>query len=387
MISSRDLAFLAIFGGFATVVAGCQDSDLGECNLTGKTETGETIPGSVALAIAYRTTDGTPMYEGQAIVQSSCGNGAFCHTPNAEGSNRFGTPKGLDFDVALACTDPAVDPTCADLQPCTSNTDPPYCERLQRLRDGSGNSAAWGELMISEIREGTMPPGEAGSRVVDRTQWIRSNETPDTEDDTPLPEWGTPEATDIVRNWLACKAPVVARSELAPPDAEELTPCPSIDGEVCIYSGPQGSLPDPTWSSIYWSVIFNECVICHGPANSNVDQNPNNPNEDGSIPGGLSAQGLAVLDLTGSDPTDTSNWASESHPALVNASASPLGPCAALGINVIPNDSQGSLMIQKMYAIQTCGGEMPLFGTGTQTIPTPVIQVIEDWINMGAPND
>ena len=61
-------------------------------------------------------------------------------------------------------------------------------------------------------------------------------------------------------------------------------------------------------------------------------------------------------------------------------------PCAAQGINVIPNDSQGSLMIQKMYAIQTCGGEMPL-GPGTQTIPTPVIQVIEDWINMGAAND
>ena len=319
------------------------------------------------------------MYEGQAIVQSSCGNGSFCHAPNAEGSNRFGTPKGLDFDVALACTDPTVDPTCADLQPCVSNTDSAYCSRLQRLSDGSGNSAAWGELMISEIREGTMPPGAVGNQVLDTTPWVRS-------DGTPLPAWGTSEATDIVRNWLACKAPVVARSELAPSETEELTPCPSIDGEVCIYSGPQGSLPEPRWSSIYWEVMFNQCVICHGPANSNVDQNPDNPNEDGRIPGGASPQGLAVLDLTGSDPTDTSNWASESHPALVNASASPLGPCAAQGINVIPNDSQGSLMIQKMYAIQTCGGEMPL-GPGTQTIPTPVIQVIEDWINMGAPND
>ena len=155
---------------------------------------------------------------------------------------------------------------------------------------------------------------------------------------------------------------------------------------MCVYNGPQGSLPDPTWSSIYWSVMFNQCVICHGPANSNVDQNPDNPNEDGRIPGGASAEGLEVLDLTGSDTADTTNWAFESHPALVNAPASPLGPCAAQGINVRPDDPDGSLMIQKMYAIQSCGGEMPL-GGGTQTIPTPVILVIEDWINMGAPND
>lgn len=378
MTSWRDLAFLVVIGGCANLFAGCQDSDLGECNLTGETESGAEIPGPAALDLAYKSTDGIPMYEGQALVQSSCGNSQFCHTPNAVGGDRIGTPKGLDFDVSLACT-PTID-GCDDLRACEGdNSDSDYCQRLRRLQGGSGRSASWGEGMISEIRNGTMPPGQAGSNVVDRTAWIRA-------DGSPLPAWGTPEATDVVRNWLACNAPVVARTETAPSQAEELTECDSVDGEVCIYSGPQGDLPDPTWSSIYWTVMFNQCVICHGPLNTNVDQNPNNPNADGRIPGGASADGLAVLDLTGSDTTDTSNWASESHPALVNASASPLGPCAAQGINVIPNDPDGSLMIQKMYAVQTCGGEMPL-GGGGQTIPTPVIQVIEEWINDGAPNN
>jgi len=344
------------------------------------TEAGAPIEGPAAFDLAYRSTDGIPMYEGQALVQASCGNGQFCHTPNAEGGDRFGVPKDLDYDVALACTDPSLDPSCANLQPCEgADAESAYCQRLERLQRGSRHSAAWGEGMISEIREGTMPPGAVGEDVVDRTPWFRA-------DGTPLPEFGTAEATDVMRNWLACNSPVVARAELASSPALELTSCDSVDNEVCIYNGPQGSLPDPTWSSIYWSVMFTQCVLCHGPANSNVDQNPNNPFEGGRIPGGASAAGLAVLDLTGSDVADTSNWASESHPALVGASASPLGPCAAQGINVIAGDAPGSLMIQKMRAIQTCGGEMPL-GTGSQTIPNPVIAVIELWIDNGAPNN
>lgn len=359
MITPRDLAFFVVLGALATAIAGCQDSDLGECNLTGETEAGNPIPGPVALDIAYKATDGIPMYEGQALVQSSCGNGQFCHTPNAQGENRIGTPKTLDFDVALACTDPTVDSTCADLQPCAdSNDDSPYCQRLRRLRDGSGKSAAWGELMISEIRDGTMPPGDAGSQVVDRTPWFRA-------DGTPLPEWGTAEATDIVRNWLACKAPVVARTELAPTVEDELAECPSVDGEVCRYSGPSAPLPEATWSSIYDAVILPQCVVCHSP-------------------GGVAP----FLDLTG-EASDMSDWASSAHMALVNVPVSP-DPGAACfvtqAINVIPGNPDDSLMIQKMRNEQTCGAEMPIAG-GVQTIPNPVIAVIEQWILDGAPNN
>ncbi len=379
MLGMKQLFFYCCVGGAVIASVGCTKADLGACNLDGTTPGGE-IEGPAAFDLAYNSLTGEPMYEGQALVQASCGNGQFCHTPNATGGDRLGTPRGLDFDVALACTDATTDPTCADLQPCEgTEVETPYCERLRRLSANRGTIAAWAEEMHFQISEGTMPPGEAGGRVQDDTPFVR-------EDNTELPRLDTPDGKNIVRNWLACGAPVVARTELAPSADLELTECDSIEGEICFYSGPQAPLPDPTWSSIYWSVMFSTCVICHGPANSNVDSNPDNPFEDGRIPGGASPAGLAVLDLTGSDTTDTSNWPFESHSALVNVSASPDGLCFGQGINVIPNDAEGSLMIQKMRAVQTCGGEMPL-GGGGQTIPTPVIDVIADWIDAGAPNN
>jgi hypothetical protein len=131
-------------------------------------------------------------------------------------------------------------------------------------------------------------------------------------------------------------------------------------------------------------LIFNECVLCHGPANSNTDQNPDNP--DGIIPGGASPQGLDALNLSGADPTDTSDWAFDSHEAVFDVPASAAGDCEGQGTVVIPSDSQGSLMIQKLRAIQTCGSEMPV-AVGNQTVSDAVIQVVEEWIDTGAPND
>jgi len=357
---------------------GC-DRDLGECNLDGTTDEGRFIDGPAALDIAYRGTDGLPMYEGQALVQSSCGDGAFCHSTAAEGSDRIGVPAGLDFDLALACNE-AVDPTCADPGSCDGNAQSTYCEQLQRLDSNHSRTNSWAGEMIGEIRNDSMPPGDAGRRVRDDTPWFRP-------DGSQVPSFGSDEvdrAKEIVRNWLACAAPVVARTELAPSEQLQLTPCPTIDGETCVYTGPQGALPDPTWSSIYASLIFTSCLLCHGPANANMDQNPDNPS--GVIPGGASPEGLAALDLSGSDLTDTSNWAFESHAAVFDVPASAAGECEGQGTVVVPDNSAGSLMIQKMRAIQTCGAEMPI-ATGGQSIPDATINVVAEWIDMGAPNN
>jgi hypothetical protein len=369
------------------LAAGCGERDLGECNLDGTTEDGRPLKGPAAFDLVYNSIDGRPMFEGQALVQSSCGNGQFCHSPNATGADRIGVPKGLDFDVDLACTDQSANSACTNLQACgAANAESEYCQNLKRLEDNQSNVVSWAGDMIKAIREGTMPPGPAGARVQDDSSWIRAD------DQSVLPSLNSEQAEeraqarDIVRNWLACASPVVARTEIAPTATQELIPCPSVDDEVCIYSGPRADLPDPTWSSIYWSLIFPQCVTCHGPTNSNDDPNPENP-FDGAIPGGANAQALAALDLTGSDPTDTSNWPSDSHGAVVNVPASSAGQCEGPDIyEVVPNDVAGSLMIQKMRAVQTCGGEMPL-GAGQQTISNAVIDIVEQWINAGAPND
>ncbi|HET6417221.1 MAG TPA: hypothetical protein VFG22_13075, partial [Polyangiales bacterium] len=82
------LTSLCLIGG-----VGCK-RDLGDCNLDGETEDGRPIDGPAAFDIAYRLTDGLPMYEGQALVQSTCGDGAFCHSPAATGTERIGVPAG-----------------------------------------------------------------------------------------------------------------------------------------------------------------------------------------------------------------------------------------------------------------------------------------------------
>jgi hypothetical protein len=368
---------LVLAASATATLVGCK-RDLGECSLYGVTADGAPLDGPAAFDIAYRVPDGLPMYEGQALVQSTCGNGQLCHSPAAVGSDRVGVPAGLNFDVALACTGALQDPTCAPpLGSCEGGqTDTDYCQRLQRLQSNNDQIIDWADGMIQEIRAGAMPPGEVGRDATDPRQWLRKS------DGTVLPTIESSEGREIVRNWLACEAPVVARTEFPPSDALELEPCESVDDEICIYNGPRQDLPDPTWSDIYWSLMFTQCVVCHGPANGNVDENPANP-FSGQIPGGASAQGLAALNLTGSDAADTTNWASESWAAVVGALAADPGSCAGQGTIVIPNDPANSIMIQKISATQTCGDSMPL---GT-SVGFALIQVVEAWINLGAPND
>jgi hypothetical protein len=362
--------------GILASIGGCK-RDLGDCNIDGQTSEGRPLSGPAAFDIAYRVVDGLPMYEGQALVQATCGNGQFCHSPAAVGSDRIGVRAGLNFDVALACTDETQDSTCTQpIQSCDGGqTNSPYCTRLEGLHNNQNQVNNWAEGMIQELRAGAMPPGEAGRAVRDPLQWVSA-------DGTPLPPIESDEAKEIVRNWLACQAPVVARSEIAPSADLELATCPSVDDEICVYNGPQGDLPDPTWDDIYWSVMFTRCVVCHGPPNGNADQNPNNPFE-GQIPGGASMTAVAALDLTGSDATDTTNWATESYPAVVDALAADPGMCAGEGTLVIPMDSPNSILVQKLRATQTCGTEMP----PGQVLNEPIIQVIEEWIDLGAPND
>jgi len=349
----------------ATAMFGCK-RDLGECNLTGTTPDGTPIDGPAAFDVAYRINDGMPMYEGQALVQSTCGDGTFCHAPLATGSNRIGAPAGMNFDVSLVCT--------GDVAGCQTN--PPYSDRVQRLNGDQGNIRNWAESMIQEMRAGAMPPGEAGQRVRNNIPWLRP-------DGSELPSIDSSEAQEIVRNWLACDAPAIGRSETPPTEADQLQPCGTSDEEVfCLYSGPAADLPDPNWSDIYWTIMFVQCVGCHGPANDNVDMNPDNP-LSGEIPGGASSAALAVLDLTGSDTTDTTNWPEDSYPAVVDASASTAGSCAGQGFVVEASNSEDSIMVEKMRGMQTCGGQMPVGGL----LPQPLVDVVAEWVDLGAPLD
>jgi hypothetical protein len=362
-------------------VIGCK-RDLGECNLDGQTPDGRSIEGPAAFDIAYRFSDGQPMYEGQALVQSSCagGSNAFCHSPEAVGAARVGVPAQLDFDVRLACTNVecAPPPSCEGGQ-----TDTEYCRGLRSLRGNQSNIWEWADGMIQEIRAGDMPPGEAGRVYSDSAPWIRGRRANDPEapwPETELPKIGSKEAEEVIRNWLACQAPVIARTEISPMEDQQLDSCSDDDEPTCIYTGP--ICDDPRWSAIYACLIIDRCVDCHGPPNTNLDQNPDRL--DQPIPGGASQPGLDALDLTGSNTTDTTNWATESRSAVVNALAANPGQCAGQGTLVIPNDPAGSIMIQKMRDVQTCGERMPTVG---DPVIEPLIELVEEWVNQGALNN
>jgi hypothetical protein len=373
-------SLLLLATGFCCAsLLGCK-RDLGECNLAFDPD--RPIEGPAAFDIAYRITDGLPMYEGQALVQSTCGDGSFCHAPAAVGADRIGVPAGLNFDVDLACTDESQDPSCAQpIESCEGGqTDTAYCSRLESLHNNQNQVNSFAEGMIQEMRAGAMPPGEAGRRVRNNTPWLRKFDPDRPNRPEELPPIESTEAQEIVRNWLACQAPVVARTEIPTSDGDELEECPSVDGEICIYSGP-AELPDPVWNDIYWSVMFTQCVPCHAPDNPNLDQNPDRLGE--AIPGGLTDAVLS-LDLSGESTTDTSNWADGAYPAVVDAMAAAQGVCGGANRTiVIPFDSAGSLMIEKMRDQQDCGDEMP----PGQILSEPIIQVVEQWIDMGALNN
>ena len=347
-------------------VIGC-NSEVGECNLD------DPSFGPAALSITYRAADGLPMFEGQALVQSTCGNGSFCHSPAAERGERFGVPKGLDFDVSLACDDQ--DPSCISTQTCSEGSSSEYCTRLARLEDGQQRALGLGRNFVSQVKSGSMPPGAAGKKVRDPASWAR----PPNAD--PLPSIDSKEGKEIVRNWIACGAPVVARTETPPTPDDQSQPCPSFADEVCIYRGPV-VVPDPTWSSIYFEQFMDSCVTCHAPANGASDLNPDRAGEP--IPGGASPAGLAALDLSGSDPTDTSEWAFESHARVVGVPASAAGDCSGEGTLVVAGDPAVSLLVQKLRNEQTCGDPMPQNG---DLLLNDVISVVEQWITDGAAND
>ena len=156
--------------------SGCA-TDLGECDA------------DAARSVVY-DQDGTPAYEGQALVHVSCGAGAFCHSAQARGEARYGAPGELDFDMALALDDAS----------------------LARLGTGRDDVRDYSGEILCAVEDGTMPPwGEATVAVhrnLPRHRRVASDGTA-----TRLPHVDSFEGLEVLRNWLACDAPVVERTE------------------------------------------------------------------------------------------------------------------------------------------------------------------------------
>lgn len=179
------------------LLGGCRP-DLGECDE------------ARARTVVY-TDDiyGWPAYEGQALVESSCGGrSGECHSSIAEGASRHGAPAGLDFDL-----------TVLNAATATASTD--------ALAHGQLQTYKYRYDIVRQVEAGSMPPGSAGAAFVSGNTYYYG-----------LPSIDSAEGRSILRNWLACGAPVVERTEpLAVPTTVgavvSVRPCPDPMTDAC----------------------------------------------------------------------------------------------------------------------------------------------------------
>lgn len=277
---------------------------------------------------------GQPMFEGQALIASSCGSGE-CHSSVADGAPRNGVPGGFDFDIGIAC----------DERTGAAGCDP---AQLGRLRLGRNTVYDRRHGIYESVLDGTMPPREQAKAVRDQApSFVR-------DDGTPLPGIDTPDGREILRNWLACRTPVVERAEdIRPPRAQGDYCGDGLSGD-CVYTTPRVvDVPDPSWPSIYAGVLVPLCVGCHaaGPRDYRVE---------------------SQIDLSTADVA---------YDQLVGVTS--IGAfCKNRGLtHIVAGDAAGSFFLAKLGDSPVCGVRMPL---GGPYLPEEVLVPIRAWIDAGA---
>ncbi|MCB9601830.1 MAG: hypothetical protein H6724_04900 [Sandaracinus sp.] len=350
---------------------GCR-AELGECDEAAArqvvfriTPSGEVTDEAVAGSIE----DGTPLYAGQALMQVHCGNGGFCHAPAATGNGRAGAPRGLDFDLSLACR--PTDNCCSeaacddyarrvcmgDPDPdCAQNTYDAEIERVTsarvRLSDNQHEAYEHRYDILRTVEDGSMPPGAAGEGV--RANAVYYGAFDGASFMGPVPSLDTKEGREVFRNWLSCGSPVLEFA--VAPDADN-TPGDSCGaGTVgeCAVAAPSLAPPDPNWNSIYEGVVRPLCLECHQP------DNPFWGPDDQELDYREEAASLTAM-------------------RGIDAEAS---ECGGTGTLIVPGDAASSIFYTKLTSEPGCGDIMPL---GRESgLPEAVLAPIRQWINDGA---
>ena len=347
----RMRAFFAL--ALVVLSTGCEPS-LGECDAM------------AARRVVYRFSaagsmdDGVAMYAGQALLLNEC---ATCHSNTLSGVSRIGAPAEFDFNVRPACVG------VSNRGDCVGD------DEFGRLRVHRDRVHDFGSLIMAEVESGRMPPGAAGqtaNRGAATLYRAIGNESRMPE--RPLPMLAEPEGREILRNWLACGAPVVEATilrELGRPGQA----CSASDdeGDVgwCVIQAPAMIEPiePPTWTNIYQTVIGREglCTQCHDPS---------------AVGPFGEAYTKSMLDFTSSDAA---------YDGMVGAMA--IGEdCESSGQMLVPpggtpmseEEAEASLLMRKLRADPTvCGDAMP----PADRIPGPWVDSISQWIQNGANRD
>lgn len=292
----------------AALGAGC-DPELGSCDP------------DRARDVVYEGS-GLPAYEGQALLVQSCGSGSFCHSADIAERDRFGAPAGLAFDVQLVAADGVVEEAS-----------------IVRQRRARFRVVQEARSILGTVDGATMPPpASAGSEVSEVLEgapvFTRA------EGGQALPAIDSAEGRELLRNWLACGAPLVERGASRDDGADAVVEEPLFIPPI-----------EPNWPSIFENLVGSaRCASprCHG---------------------GEPRAGFRALN------------SSETYAALVGQPAGG-DECGTEHTLIVPGDAASSLFLSKLGGSPACGGAMPL-----NQIPVrqSSLDAIAAWIDCGAP--
>jgi hypothetical protein len=142
-------------------------------------------------------------YAGQAILNQACATG--CHNSEAKGSKRNGAPAGLDFNlnpVSAETADRAEDSAGRTYAVLDDDV-------IAGLRARQREVFTERNLIWQQVRDGMMPPDGAFKRFWNLVAIsVSGKESPCTRGDA-LGGIDSKASQDLLRNWLACQAPIV----------------------------------------------------------------------------------------------------------------------------------------------------------------------------------
>jgi mono/diheme cytochrome c family protein len=261
----------------ALLLAGCSP-DLGECDMA-------MLGGSATGTLAPHT--------GQQLLRDSCAAG-LCHAESAKGEFRKGAPAGLNFDIVPASTSEA---------------------DVAIARRSSGVVSNYSEEIWEQVEAGTMPPPKPAGAG-------------------PL----APSRKEILRNWLACGAPVVEAPATADPNAD-------------------------AWTKIYVQ-LSGSCTGCHAPTAAASTGG-------GFVLGEASMEAAAIC---------------TAYHNVVGVATSASGACSGKRIVTASEPDNSVLLVKLVGSPNLCGALMPL-GTAMPFAMThaELVADLRTWIMSGAP--
>jgi len=194
----------------------------------------------------------TVQYAGQAIINQSCANN-ICHSSAVKGEARNGAPAGLDFNLRPATADGEDETEDGTTIATLTDSD------LAGLRKRQRKVVEQRNRIWQQVRDGLMPPPGmfAQFRKLARVFFTDESELCTGVQSTSFAPITAGESQEVLREWLACGAPIVETNT-------ELVTKREVGTIGYQYPSCGGELPEGNTLEAVQARIFDVyCADCH----------------------------------------------------------------------------------------------------------------------------